>query len=177
MPARPARRALSPAEIVTAYLDARNRELMDAVITTAAWVARADGKVDPAERSMLIEVLGNSGLLSLFSREEIMDAFERRVRQLRTRGGAKHAFDSLERLAGRSPSRIVIEAGESVARADGRLDARELRILDLIRLALAARHGPGIADEDEELRDGSGNGLQDARASHGRRAAQEGLAG
>lgn len=133
------RRHMTPAEIVATYLDDRNDELLDAVVTAAALVARADGRIEPAERGLLVDFLDRNGFLSVFSPREILDAFERRVRQLDEPGAAEAAVDGMGRLAGRSPARLVLGAGKRVAAADGRLHAGERRVLKRLRAALAAR--------------------------------------
>ena len=128
---------LTQAQIMTAYMAERQDELLDAVVTASALVARADGAAGPIERSQLLDFLGRNGLLSVHTRAEILDAFEFRIRQFEERGGAVLAIDCLARLAGRSPARFVIGAGEHVAAADGHLHPDELRMLQLIRIALA----------------------------------------
>lgn len=142
MPNRNTRNRLTPAEIMAAYLDDRNDELLDAVVTAAAVVARADGRITPVERGLLLDFMDRNGFLSVFTCSEILDAFERRVRQFDERGGAEEAVDDLGRLAGRSPARLVIAAGKRVAAADGHLHPRELHILQRIRRALAAPPAP-----------------------------------
>jgi tellurite resistance protein len=137
--------SISP-ETLSACIDRRDEELLDAVVTAAALVARADGWVDSSERSDLLEFLNRNGFWSVFSRAEVLDAFERRLRELDEAGGAGQAADSLGRVAGRSPARLVVEASEQIAAADGYLHPREARILVLIRAALAPRFRPvGLA--------------------------------
>jgi tellurite resistance protein len=130
---------MTPAELIAAYLDARNDELLDAVVTAAALVARADGRIEPVERGLLLDFMDRNGFLSVFTRAEILDAFERRVREFDEPGVAEVAVDELRRLAGRSPAHLVIGAGKRVAAADGRLHVDERHALKRIRAALAAR--------------------------------------
>ena len=138
MPNRNTRNRLTPAEVMAAHLDDRNDELLDAVVTVAALVARADGRIEPVERGLLLDFMDRNGFLSVFTRSEILDAFDRRVRQFDECGGAEAAVDDLGRLAGRSPARLVIGAGKRVAAADGHLHPSEARVLQRIRRALAA---------------------------------------
>lgn len=121
---------------MAAYMHRRASELLDAVITAAAMVAQADGRIDPIERSQLLAFLNGSGLLAIFTRDEVLDAFEDRSRQIAGSGGANVAISALRRLAGRSLARLVINAGMRVAVADGRIHPRELRAMALIRMAL-----------------------------------------
>lgn len=126
----------TPAELLAAYLDDREDELLDAVVTGAALVARADGWIDPVERGQLFDFLDRNEFLSVFTRAEILEAFERRIRHLREPGGPMAAVERLRRHAGRSPSRLVVDVGEEIAAADCRLDPRERYVLELIRNAL-----------------------------------------
>jgi len=123
---------------IARYLDERNDELLDGIVTAAALVASADGRIEPSERHQLIDFLNRNGLLSVFTREEILNAFEYRVRQCEQRAGATGAFDHFRPLRGRSSARLVIQAGEQVAAADGLFHLDEFRILRRIRSALAA---------------------------------------
>jgi tellurite resistance protein len=99
------------AEIMAAYMDEREDELLDAVVTATALVTSADGCIEPVERSQLLDFL-------------------------------KAAIDSLGRLAGRSTARLVVDAGEHVAAADGDLHPREPQVPQFIRIALTPRFRP-----------------------------------
>jgi tellurite resistance protein len=147
MPKRDTRNRLgmTAAEITAAYMDDREDELLDAAVTAAALIARADGSIEPIERGEMLDFLDRNEFLSVFTRADIFDAFERRVRQLGEQGGAEAAARSLGRLAGRSPARLVIETGERAAAADGHVHARERQVLELVRIALGLRsHAAGI---------------------------------
>ena len=81
-----------PAELMAQYWDAREDELLDAVVSAAALVARADGRIDGAERGQLLDFLERRGILSVFTPAEILDTFERRVRELNEPGGSVFQF-------------------------------------------------------------------------------------
>jgi tellurite resistance protein len=97
MPHRHTRDRSGPttAEITAAYMDDREDELLDAAVTAAVLTARADGAVEPAERSEMLDVLRRNGLLSVFTRFDILDAFDSRLRQLERDDGVEAAVDSL----------------------------------------------------------------------------------
>ena len=65
--------------ISASSVDKRHAELLDGVVTASALVARSDGRIAPAEREMLVDFLDRKGLLSVFTRAEILDAFHRRL--------------------------------------------------------------------------------------------------
>jgi tellurite resistance protein len=136
------RAAITYNEMMAVYMDDLDDELLDAVVTAAALVALADGCIEPVERSQLLDFLNRNGFMSAFTRVEILDFFEHRIRQLNGKNGAQSAIDSLGRLAGRSTARLVVDAGEHVAVADGHLHPRELQVLQFIRIALTLRFRP-----------------------------------
>jgi tellurite resistance protein len=132
------RPGMTQAANIAGHLEGRDDELLDAVITAAALVARADGRIELVERDTLVDFMDRNGFLFAFARTEIVDAFEHRLRQFEEHGGAEVAVDSLERFAGRAPARLVIDVGWQVATADGHFHSRELHLLHLIHIALLA---------------------------------------
>jgi tellurite resistance protein len=137
----------TPAEGRLAYLEYCESELLDGVATAAALVALSDGRAEPVESGQLVDFLDRSEFLSIFTRGEIIDAFERRIRELKEPGASTHALQQLARHARRPLARMIVDAGEEVASADCRLDPREQRMLQLIRIILAAMPAPSRADE------------------------------
>jgi tellurite resistance protein len=131
-----------PAETRLAYLEYCEDELLDAVATAAALVALSDGRAEPVESGQLVDFLDRSEFLSIFTRGEISDAFERRSRELREPGASIRALQQLALHANRPLARMIIDVGDEVAIADGRLDPREQRMLRLIRVMLAAISAP-----------------------------------
>ena len=126
------------AEIMAAYWEAREDELVDAVVTAAALVAVADGRVDATERERLANFLDRDGILSVFTQTEIRRIFEHRVRELCEPKAAVAALRQLGRHVERALARVIIDAGEEITAADGRIDLRERRILQLLRIILGA---------------------------------------
>jgi tellurite resistance protein len=98
--------------------------------------------IAPVARSQLLDFLNRNGLISLLTRAEILDSFERRIRLLGGENGPAAAVESVGRLAGRSTARLVVDAGEYIAAADGRWHPRELQVLKVIRKALTTRFRP-----------------------------------
>ena len=129
----------SPAEMAAAYTEPREDELLDAAVTAAALVARADTRIDAAERGQLLDFLDRKGVLSVFTPAEIIDTFERRLRELNYPGGAAAILRHLKRHAERPLARVAIDAGEEIAAADRRIDPREQQMLQVIRVVLSKR--------------------------------------
>ena len=112
-----------------------DRDVLDAVITIAALVARADGWVAESERDTLYRFVVDMWLEPEPSRAEIVDMFERRIRELRAPGDAI----VLERLlASAGDWGQIVNVGERVAHADGLLDPRERHILQAIKTIMMA---------------------------------------
>jgi tellurite resistance protein len=142
MPKRNARhlRHVSSAEILAAYRNARDYELLDAIVTAAALMSRADGWVQPVERGAMLDFLDRHQFLSLFARENILALFEDRVRDLREPDGVIVAVMRLRYCARRSSASVglIVDMARDIAAADCRLDPREQSVLQLIDSAFEA---------------------------------------
>jgi tellurite resistance protein len=125
----------STAEIAAAELRADKDRAFDAIVTVGALVARSDGWVHPAEFSQLYDFLDRHGFQRP-AHPDLRNFFERRMRELREPGGFETALANLNR------THLVIDAGEEIAAADGRLDPREDDILRRIRIALCQKSPP-----------------------------------
>lgn len=142
MPKRIARhlRHASSGEILGGYRNDRDYELLDALVTTAALMSRADGWVQPAERVAMFDFLARNRFLPQFARENVLALFEDRVRDLKEPDGAIVAVMRL-RNYGRGVSgsaALILDMAREVAAADCRLDPREQSALQLIDSALYA---------------------------------------
>jgi tellurite resistance protein len=127
--------AMTRSEIAQAYMDDHEDELLDAVVTAAALVAQADGRIAPVERGQLLDFLDRAGFLAVFTRADVFDAFEYRIRTMQE-DGTDPAVERLAGFAGSPPARLVAAAAEEIARADRTIDPRERQILQRIRVAL-----------------------------------------
>jgi len=127
------------AEMVAAYLEHREDELLDAVVSTAALVARADGWIQKVERTQLLDFVDREELLSVFPREDTMAHFEHCVRRLREPDGPLAVIRRLGRHSDSPTASFIINIGEEVAAADRHLDPREEQVLQDIRTALEGR--------------------------------------
>ena len=130
------RSSATGANLVADYLDQRDDEVMQALITTGAFVSLADGQVETCERDELVNFLVGGQLVPGMSKREIGEEFDHRVRRLR--GGDKIAIvvEALRPLAGLSLSSVVVRIAELVAAADGHIHPNELMAIKLIRLVM-----------------------------------------
>jgi tellurite resistance protein len=127
-----------------ARADAMDNDLLKAVVTASALVAMADGQIKPHEREAFIDFMDRNGFMAASTRGAILSAFDRRVSELDEEGGARAAVDDFERFAGRSPARVVLDAGKIIALSDGALHEGEIHFLQLIHIALLAPYGRGF---------------------------------
>ncbi len=124
------------AEISAAYREYREDEVLDAVVSAAALVARADGWVQDVERSQLLDFLDRQNLLSVFARDDVLTRFEGCVRELREPGGPSAVIERLGRHGAGPIVELILGVGEEIAAADCRLDPREAQLLQLVRAGL-----------------------------------------
>jgi tellurite resistance protein len=140
MSARYTRNKPSVCKVENRYLGQQERcdELLDAVVSAAALVARAKDASDAGERAFIIDVLARNGAIARISRTDIGGAFDYRLRDVRERSGVEMALERLRRMVGRVPARLIIDTAEHVAAADGHFHQREMHALRSIRKALRA---------------------------------------
>jgi len=122
--------------IVATLLDPRDDELLDAVVSAAALVARADGWVQEIERAQLHDFFEQEALLSDFEPEDVASHFERCVGKSREPGGASAMIRRLGRHRGSPTASLIVNIGEVIAAADCRLDPREQLFLRVIQTSL-----------------------------------------
>jgi tellurite resistance protein TerB len=121
------------AEQTTHYLDYRDEEIMQGLVTAGALVALADGEVKTAERAELADFIDRQGFAPASSQTDITEAFDSRVRELEGPNCAKVIVETLRPLTGRSLASILVRTAQRVAAADQKIHPGELRALNLIR--------------------------------------------
>jgi tellurite resistance protein len=115
--------------------DQADAAVMNALVTAGAFIALADGRADSLERAALADFMEKS-LLFTVSRDDIVQAFDRCVRQLEVRNDPLVILESFQVLAGRSMASVVVRLSEQVAGADRKIHPGELDALELVRLML-----------------------------------------
>src|SRR5262249_34929988 len=128
--------SITMTELLADYLDERDEEVMQALVTAGAFVALADGRVETVERDELVNYIHRQGFVPTISQQDIADTFDTRVRQLEDRDGANMIVETLRPLAGLSLSSVVVRTAEQVAAADRYLHPSELHAIKLIRLIM-----------------------------------------
>jgi len=129
---------VTPAELMAAHIVDRKQKTLDAVLTAMTLVASADGWIDAAERQEMLAFLKRNDLLRV-SERDLHDDVQQRLRDLREPGHVLAAAYRLGRSGGYAARRLAVAAAWDVAVADSRVDPREMRVLDLIRVTMQAR--------------------------------------
>src|SRR6478672_10846928 len=125
-------------DLVAEYFDQRDEQVMQALVTAGAFVALADGRVKDIERDELLSYLDAQDLVPI-AQQEIVVAFDNRVREIEDRGSANVIVDAFRPLVGRSPSSFLVGVAERVAAADGYLHPNELQSIEIVRLIVTNR--------------------------------------
>jgi tellurite resistance protein len=146
MPNRYVRSSTTTIKPATDYLDNRDEEVMQALVTAGALVALADGELEPVERDELVNFIDRQGFAPTTSQADIAEAFDSRVRELEGRYYANVIVETLRPLTGQSLASVVVRTAQRVAAADRKIHPGELQALKLIRqLMMSLTAGkPGI---------------------------------
>jgi tellurite resistance protein len=128
-------------EPLAAGLDHGDKEVMQALATAGALVARADGRIDAVERDELVNFVDRQRLVPTISAHDIATAFDSSVRRLEAGDGAHVVAEALRPLAGLSLASVVVRTAERVAAADLQIHSGELEALRLIRRIMRTTSG------------------------------------
>ena len=123
------------ASLTVDYLANREEDVLQALGTTGALVALADGQLETVERDELVNFVDRQGFVPTISQRQIAEAFDR-VRQIVDQDSANVTVEALRPLAGPSLASVVVRTAERVAAADRKIHPGELRALKLIRLIM-----------------------------------------
>jgi tellurite resistance protein len=130
------RLSTTTASLTVDYLANREEDVLQALGTTGALVALADGQLETVERDELVNFVDRQGFVPTISQRQIAEAFDDRVRQIVDQDSANVTVEALRPLAGLSLASVVVRTAERVAAADRKIHPGELRALKLIRLIM-----------------------------------------
>jgi tellurite resistance protein len=102
------RPSITTVDLVAEYFDQRDEQVMQALVTAGAFVALADGRVKDIERDELLSYVDAQDLVPTIAQQEIVVAFDNRVREIEDRGSANVIVDAFRPLVGRSPSSFLV---------------------------------------------------------------------
>jgi tellurite resistance protein len=135
-PTTPSRFLAMPAKRAAVRRDASQDDTLDAIVSIAALIARADGWVQEVERRQLLDFVDHYDRLAPFDHAEVLARFDRRVVELRRPNGPFSAFRRLSRYNDHPTADLMLSVGREIAAADCRLDPREEQLLRLFRTRL-----------------------------------------
>ena len=104
------------------------------MVTAAAFAALADGHAEDVERDELLSYIEEHDLVPTIAKQEIVEAFDNRLREIEDSGSAKVIVEAFRPLVGRSPSSFLVRVAERVAAADGYLHPNEMQTIEIVRL-------------------------------------------
>jgi tellurite resistance protein len=111
-----------------------DEHVVKALITVAAFVALADGRLDDVERDEAVNYVDRRHLAPSISRQRVADFFDARARQLDDRDFGDLILEALRPVAALSLTFDVVRIAELVAAADRHVDPNEAQVIGLIRL-------------------------------------------
>ena len=118
-------------ELKTEALKFKNKDFLNATMAGSALIASADGVITPDEKQKMLKFIRAHEALSIFSTEDVINAFQTYVNQLefdRDIGEAK-AYEALKKLSTNVPAaRLIIRMIISIASSDGNFDEHEKKV-------------------------------------------------
>jgi tellurite resistance protein len=116
-------------------VDHEDKQVMGPLVTAGAYVALADGRLEPVERDELVSFIYRQGFVPA-SQDEIAEAFDSVVQELEEPDSLSVILKAFRPLAGLSLASVVVRTAERVAAADGEIRLSELQAVKLIRLLM-----------------------------------------
>ena len=111
-----------------------DEQVLKALVTVAAFVALADGRVQAIERDEAVRYIDRRGLAPTISQERIAQFFDDRARRLQDRDFADVIVEALRPAAALSLNFDAVRIAELVAAADQHVVPKEAQVIRLIRL-------------------------------------------
>jgi tellurite resistance protein TerB len=124
----------------------RDEQIVKALVTVAAFVALADGRVEAIERDEAVHYIDRQQLAPTISQERIAKFLDDRARRLQDRDFADVIVEALRPAAALSLTLDAIRIAEMVAAADRHVDHNEEQVIRLMRLLLLSFPEPKIVE-------------------------------
>ncbi|MGW5973376.1 tellurite resistance TerB family protein [Streptomyces sp. NPDC055186] len=120
--------SLLKSQLASAKAELKSGAYRDASMAMCALVAAADGRVDPAERQRVEELIVSNDVLQNFSPDQLRKRFNEHVDQLVAdfEVGRARALQDIAKAAKKPvEARAVVQTGMVIAGADGTFEASE----------------------------------------------------
>jgi hypothetical protein len=122
------------------------QEAVNALLTAAACVALADGRVDASECDEAVSYIERRRIAPGIARARMVELFHECARRLHDRDFANLLVAALRPVAGLPVSSDVIEIANRVAAADRYLHVREALVIKLLQLITTTLPAPKICN-------------------------------
>ncbi|MGC5561496.1 tellurite resistance TerB family protein [Streptomyces sp. FR-108] len=119
---------LFKSQLASAKAELKSGSYRDASMAMCALVAAADGRVDPAERQRVEELIASNEVLQNFPADQLRQRFNQHVDRLTAnfeQGKAEALRDIAKAAKKPTEARAVVQTGMVVAGADGHFEASE----------------------------------------------------
>ncbi|MFI1412359.1 tellurite resistance TerB family protein [Streptomyces sp. NPDC020707] len=119
---------LFKSQLASAKAELKSGSYRDASMAMCALVAAADGRVDPAERQRVEELIASNEVLQNFPADQLRQRFNQHVDRLTAnfeQGKAEALRDIAKAAKKPAEARAVVQTGMVVAGADGHFEASE----------------------------------------------------
>ncbi|MEV7141331.1 tellurite resistance TerB family protein [Streptomyces tauricus] len=123
---------LFKSQLASAKAELKSGSYRDASMAMCALVAAADGRVDPAERQRVEELIVSNEVLQNFPADQLRQRFNQHVDRLMAnfeQGKAEALRDIAEAAKKPAEARAVVQTGMVVAGADGQFEASEQYVI------------------------------------------------
>jgi tellurite resistance protein len=130
-----------------------DEQVVKALLTVAAFMALADGRLDAIEREEAVNYIDRQGLAPTISRQRIAEFFDAATRHVEDRDLAHLIVEGLRPVAALSLTFDVVRIAELVAAADRHVDYNEAQVIKLIRLITMASAEPKAINPSHKLID------------------------
>jgi tellurite resistance protein TerB len=122
-------------ELKTEALKYKNKEFLHAAMAGSALVSMADGSVSEEEKQKMIKFIESNDALSVFSVDDVVNAFHEFVGQIESDKdiGEAKAYQALAKMKSNvEASRLLVRMIIAVAASDGNFDANEKTVASKI---------------------------------------------
>ncbi len=120
-----------------------DEQVVKALVTVGAFVALADGRLDPTERDEAVGYIDRQQLAPTISRRRIAEFFDAQARHLEGRDFGDLIIEALRPVAALS---LAFRIAELVAATDQHVDPNEAQVIRLIRLIAVTSPDPKVVN-------------------------------
>lgn len=116
----------------------KNKDFAEAVMYGCAYIACADGEVEPAEKAKMARYIERSDLLAAFDRSWLIQVFNKAVEEFEfdPKMGADAALKEIGQVSDPEQKNLVMRVCVAIAGSDGQIEPQEVEALRQIARTL-----------------------------------------